>query len=145
MTASMREKILEVLKKKGYLSTKGVWYECQINPMVKPEEVRVVLDQMVEEKLIAKVSDNSIAYFHLHGQRKLVQVTISGLTGSGKTTVGVVIEKALREAGFDVQPFLATDGDEEFKKRHLDEGTLKEILPTIAVVIKENQLHRNFS
>jgi hypothetical protein len=140
--SSIREKVLEVLKDGRYRTTAGVWYDGRFLPLFQPADIRIELNLMVDEGLISKVRDNFIAYFYIPQPEKpkKVQITIAGLTGSGKTIVGAIIEKALREAGIQVQPFVSKDGDQDFKRDLLEDERMKEVFPTISVVIEENQI-----
>jgi translation elongation factor EF-Tu-like GTPase len=75
-----------------------------------------------------------------------VFVKVCGTVNTGKTTVAVIIEKALKEAGFDVKPFDNMDDDASTKREWLYNGTLSvsEIAPKVNIEIHEIQLHRNF-
>lgn len=72
-----------------------------------------------------------------------VRVIVGGHCSSGKTTVAVVIEKALREAGFKVEPFTNPDGDAQAKRVWLSEGKLAEFISNTEVVLEEKQLPRS--
>jgi Ni2+-binding GTPase involved in maturation of urease and hydrogenase len=76
-----------------------------------------------------------------------VFVKVCGTTGSGKTLVSVVIEKALREAGFDVKPFNNMDDDADTKRQWVEDGLLKveEIAFKTEIEISEVQLTRSSS
>jgi len=66
-----------------------------------------------------------------------VSILITGPACVGKTTVGVLIEKALRDAGMHVEPFCTKDGDEHHKREWLASGQLDEIVPNIHVTLEE--------
>ena len=68
---------------------------------------------------------------------KEVKVLITGPACSGKTTVAVVIEKALKDAGFGVAPFTTEDGDEVSKRLWYATGALKPFMSEINVGIEE--------
>jgi len=75
-----------------------------------------------------------------------VIIDVLGSTASGKTTVGVIIEKALKDAGFNVSPFENRDGDVNGTRNALDSGKL---LPSLnpshcSVTIHETQLPRGY-
>lgn len=76
-----------------------------------------------------------------------VFVKVCGTVNTGKTTVAVIIEKALKEAGFIVKPFDNMDDDAARKREWLENGTLNvsEIAAKVEVEINEVQLHRSFS
>jgi translation elongation factor EF-Tu-like GTPase len=76
-----------------------------------------------------------------------VFVKVCGTVNTGKTTVAVIIEKALKEAGFIVKPFDNMDDDAARKREWLENGTLNvsEIAAKVEVEINEIQLHRSFS
>jgi translation elongation factor EF-Tu-like GTPase len=76
-----------------------------------------------------------------------VFVKVCGTVNTGKTTVAVIIEKALKEAGFIVKPFDNMDDDAARKREWLENSTLNvsEIAAKVEVEINEIQLHRSFS
>jgi len=72
---------------------------------------------------------------------KIIKVLVSGQTGTGKTTISRVIEKALNDAGIQVEFFDPDDVNgnlEQFQDIRLD--TLKDQLQ---VVIEEHQALRD--
>jgi nucleoside-triphosphatase THEP1 len=66
-----------------------------------------------------------------------IEVLVIGPASSGKTIAAVVIEKALQDAGFKVEPFVTKDGDEQVKREWLAQGNFDEIIPNIEVGIEE--------
>jgi hypothetical protein len=69
---------------------------------------------------------------------KRVQIYISGSAGQGKTVTAVFLERALRDFGFQVEPFQNLDGDADAKRSWLEEGKFSEIpLSDIGVLIQE--------
>jgi RecG-like helicase len=73
---------------------------------------------------------------------KEVKILICGQPCSGKTIVGVVIERALKEAGFQVAPLVTTDGDEYYKRLWLNSGELEDVIPNIKVELEERQTRK---
>ncbi len=67
-------------------------------------------------------------------------IKVCGTTATGKTTIAVIIEKALKEAGFTVKPFDNMDGDADIKRQWLEDGLLKEVAFKTNVEIEE--VHR---
>ncbi len=75
-----------------------------------------------------------------------VYIKVCGTVNTGKTTVAVIIEKALREAGFTVKPFDNKDDDASRKREWLENGTLivNEVASRVEVEIDEVQLTKGF-
>jgi adenylylsulfate kinase-like enzyme len=75
---------------------------------------------------------------------KCLTITIAGAVAAGKTTAAIIIEKALRDAGFAVTPMANPEGDADAKRTALREGRLGLAgIQGVPVVIREVQLARN--
>jgi adenylylsulfate kinase-like enzyme len=74
-----------------------------------------------------------------------VYIKIGGLTNTGKTSVAVIIEKALIEAGFNVKPFTNRDGDADTKRQWLTEGKLPIKTSEINIELEEVRLVRKLT
>lgn len=74
-----------------------------------------------------------------------VFVKVCGTTNTGKTTVALIIEKALKEAGFNVIPF-DNQEDSDIKRKRLESGILMtdSIASRVEVEIDEIQLTKGF-
>lgn len=74
----------------------------------------------------------------------MIKITVSGLTSSGKTSVAVLIEKALKEAGLNVMPFENLDGDADAKREFMQNPDMRKIIldKLLLIMIEEVNLRR---
>lgn len=72
----------------------------------------------------------------MNNTTKPLHVTISGYTGSGKTTLAQAIEKLCQEHGIEVIINRETDGDYHKQKN------LANLAGKVTVVVTTNQLNR---
>lgn len=69
---------------------------------------------------------------------KKLEISIAGSSGTGKTTAAIIIERALRENGFQVTLLPTYDGDQDARRMALSRGEMK--MEDVEVHIAEVQL-----
>jgi len=74
---------------------------------------------------------------------KFLQITITGTVNAGKTTAAIIIERALMDAGFAVEPIQNRDGDVEQKRILLENNMGLAAVQGVPVVIQEVKLARS--
>ena len=75
-------------------------------------------------------------------ERSKINIIIGGCTASGKTTIGIIIAKALKDAGFNNVVQINEDGDTYARERDFDLALESIVKRNEQITIKEHQLNR---
>ncbi len=75
-------------------------------------------------------------------EKQTVFVRVAGLCGTGKTTIGVKLGRALKAAGIDAELWEYDNSFEKLTDEEVDRN-LKALAPKISVIIQTEQMKRH--